>query len=162
MSLTKNIMEQLQKAPPDQAAHIRASDEKLRLDLKLADWGRLGCLLTRLDIEHTREGQLRIDPVRISEKISYLEERLEIIESEGGEGRTILRSSPPRVDGEGVSFFEVVLDRSTRLSLVRYRYDHKTEERTAVPASLARDTLERLLGDLITMAQEAPAGVTGR
>jgi hypothetical protein len=116
MSLTKNMMEQLHKAPPDQAADIRASDEKLRLDLKLADWGRLGCLLARLDIEHIREGQLRIDPVRISEKISYLEERLEIIESEGGEGRTILRSSPPRVDGEVISFFEVVLDRSTESS----------------------------------------------
>jgi hypothetical protein len=162
MSLTKNILEQLQETPPDQAADIRASDENLRLEVKLADWGRLGCLLSRLDMEHTREGKLRIDPVRISEKVSYLEERLEIIESEGGEGRTILRSSPPRVDGEVIKFFEIVLDRSTRLSLVRYRYDPGKEERTAAPAPLARETLERLLGDLIALAQEASEAVNGR
>jgi hypothetical protein len=155
MSLTNRITEQLQKAPPDQAADLRASDENLLLNLKLEDWGRLGCLLARLDIEHTREGQLSIDPVRISEKISYLEERLEIVESEGPEGRTILRSAPPRVDGEGISYFEVVLDGSTRLSLVRYKYDHQTEERKPAAAPLARDTLERLIGDLITMAEEA-------
>lgn len=155
MSLTKNMMEQLQKAPPDQAADLRASDEKLRLNLKLSDWGRLGCLLDEFDVEHTREGQLKIDPVRISKKISYLGERLEVIESEGGEGRTILRSSPPRTDGDGISFYEMVLDRATRLSLARYRYDHKTAQRTPMPAPLARDTLERLVGDLISMAQEA-------
>jgi hypothetical protein len=155
MSLKKNMMEQLQKAPPDQAVDIRASDEKLRLVLKLADWGRLGCLLDQFDVEHIREGQLKIDPARISKKLSYLGERLEIIESEGGEGRTILRSSPPRTDGDVISFYEVVLDRATRLSLARYRYDHKTEERTPMPAPLARETLERLLGDLISMAQEA-------
>ena len=155
MSLTKNMMEQLQKAPPDQAVDIRASDEKLRLNLKLADWGRLGCLLDEFDVEHVREGQLKIDPVRISEKISYLGEKLEVIESEKGAGRTILRSSPPRTDGGVISFYEMVLDRATRLTLTRYRYDHETEQRTPMPAPLARETLERLLGDLINMAQEA-------
>ena len=154
MSLTNNIMEQLQEAPPDQATDIRASDENLRMNLKLADWGRLGCLLARLDIEHTHEGRLKIDAAQISKRISYLEERLEIIESEGGEGRTILRSSPPRVDGEVISYFEVVLERSTRLSLVRYSYDPKIEERKPAPAPLARNTLERLVGDLITMVEE--------
>jgi hypothetical protein len=155
MNLTKTMMEQLQNAPPDQAADIRVSDEKLCLDLKLADWGRLGCLFARLDMEHAREGQLKIDPDRISKKISYLEERLELIESEGSEGKTILRSSPPRTDGDVISFYEVVLERATKLSLARYRYDHNMEERTPLPASLARETLERLLSDLIKMAEEA-------
>jgi hypothetical protein len=155
MSLTKKMMEQLQKAPPDQAADIRVSDETLRVNLKLADWGRLGCLLTRLDMEHVREGQLKIDPVRISKKITYLEERLEIIESEGGMGRTILRSSPPRTDGGMIGFYEMVLDRATGFSLTRFRYEHETGGRSPIPASLSRETLERLLGDLISMAQEA-------
>jgi hypothetical protein len=155
MSLTRNMMEQLQKAPPDHAADIRVSDEKLCLNLKLADWGRLGCLFSRFDMEHAREGQLKIDPDRISKKLSYLEERLELIESEGGEGKTILRSFPPKTEGEVISFYEVVLDRSTRLSLTRYRYDTKTGERLPMPASLGRESLERLLSDLIKMAQEA-------
>jgi hypothetical protein len=155
MSLTRNMMEQLQRAPFDQAADIRVSDETLRLDLKLADWGRLGCLLSWFDMEQAREGQLKINPDQISKTISYLEEGVEIIESEGGEGKTILHSSPPRTDGDVISFYEVVLDRATRLSLTRYRYEHRTDERTSLPASLARETLERLLRDLIQMAEEA-------
>jgi hypothetical protein len=155
MSLTKKMLEHLQKAPPDQAADIRVSDETLSVNLKLADWGRLGCLLTRLEMEHAREGQLKIDPVRISKKITYLEERLEIIESEGRRGRTILRSAPPRTDGGMIGFYEIVLDQATRLSLARYRYEHNTEGRTSIPASFSRETLERLLGDWITLGHEA-------
>ena len=148
MDLTKRIKEQLQKAPSDQAVEIGASEEKLRVEVKLADSSRLGCLLDRLHLEHTESGQLAIDPVEIVEQITYLGERLEIIETEGKEGMTILRSTPPRADGEVISFYEMVLDES----LVRYKYDPKTEERTPMPAPLTRDTLERLIGDLIELA----------
>jgi hypothetical protein len=152
MDLTKQINEQLQKAPADQALKVKASDEKLRVEVKLADSSRLGCLLDSLQIEHAKDGQLEVDPVQVVERITYLGERLEIIESEGEEGLSILRSAPPRVDGEVISFYEMVLDRSTRLSLVRYKHDPKTEERTPMPAPLTRDALERLIGDLIEMA----------
>jgi hypothetical protein len=154
MSLTKRINEQLQKAPPDQAVAIGASEEKLHVEVKLADSSRLGCLLDSLNLEHTEGGQLTVDPEKIVERITYLGERLEIIETEGNEGMTILRSTPPRVDGEVISFFEMVLDGSQKLSLVRYTYDPKTEERTPMPAPLTRDALERLVGDLIELASE--------
>lgn len=153
MSLTKRIHEELQKAPPDQAVAIGASEGKLRVEVKLADSSRLGCLLERLDLEHTAGGQLAVDPVQVVERITYLGERLEIIETEGKEGMTILRSTPPRVDGEVVSFYELLLERSTRLSLARYKHDPRTKTRTPMPAPLARDTLERLVGDLIELAQ---------
>jgi hypothetical protein len=152
MSLTKRINEQLQKATADQAMEVAASDEKLRVKVKLADYGRLGCLLDRLHLEHAKGGQLAVDPVQIVERITYLGERLEIIETEGEEGMTILRSTPPRVDGEVISFYEMVLDRSTKLSLVRYKHDHKTDGRTPMPAPLTRDALERLIEDLIELA----------
>jgi hypothetical protein len=152
MNLTKQINEQLQKAPADQALEVKASDEKLRVEVKLADYGRLGCLLDSLHIEHVKGGQLSVDPVQIVERITYLGERLEVIETEGEEGLTILRSTPPRVDGEVISFYEIGLDRSTRLSLVRYKHDPKTAERTPMPAPLTRDALERLIGDLIELA----------
>ena len=153
MSLTKRINEQLQKAPPDQAVAIGAAEGKLRLELKLADSSRLGCLLDRLHLEHTEGGQLAVDPAQIVERMTYLGERLEIIETEGKEGMTILRSTPPRVDGEVISFYEMVLEESTRLSLVRYKYDPETEERTPMPAPLTRDTLERLISDLIELGR---------
>lgn len=153
MDLTRRINEQLQKATADQAFEVAASDEKLRVEMKLADYGRLGCLLDRLHLEHAKDGQLSIDPEKIVERITYLGERLEVIEMEGEAGMTILRSKPPRVDGEVISFYEMVMDRSRKLSLMRYKYDPKTEERTSVPAPLTRDALERLVGDLIELAQ---------
>ena len=152
MSLTKRINEQLQKAPPDQPVAVGASEEKLRMEVKLADSSRLGCLLDSLHLEHTEEGQLAVDPVQVVEQITYLGERLEIIETEGNEGMTILRSTPPRVDGEVVSFYEMVLDRSTRLSLIRYEHDPNKEERIPMSAPLTRDALERLINDLIELA----------
>jgi hypothetical protein len=152
MSLTKRINEQLQKAPPDQAVRVGASKEKLRMEVKLADSSRLGCLLDSVHLEHTEGGQLAAEPEKIVERVTYLGERLEIIETEGKEGMTILRSTPPLVDGEVISFYELVLDRSTRLSLIRYKYDPETEERTPMPAPLTRDALERLIGDLVELA----------
>ena len=152
MTLAKRINDQLQSTSPDQSVDIRGTDEKLRVEVKLADCGRLGCLLDGLQLEHTEDGHLAVDPVQIAKKINYLEERLEIIETEGKAGRTILRSAPPRREDQSTSFFEMVLDRSTRLSLARYKYDPRTRKRTSVPAPLSRDTLERLIGDLIGLA----------
>jgi len=154
MTLTKRINEQLQRAPSDQAVEFQASDEKLRVEVKLADCGRLGCLLDRLHLEQAQDGHLAVDPDQIVGQITYLGERLEVIETEGEEGKSILRSTPPRVDGELISFFEMVLDRSEGLSLVRYKVDPKTGERTPMAAPLTRDTLERLISDLIALAQE--------
>jgi hypothetical protein len=151
MTLAKSINDQLQNASPNQAVEVRAFDEKLRLEVKLADCGRLGCLLDSLNLEHIQDGQLAVNAVQVAERITYLEERLDIIESEGEKGRTLLRSTPPKVDGQAVSFFEMVLDRSTRLSLVRYRYDANSGERTPASAPLTRDTLERLIGDLLEL-----------
>ena len=153
MSLTERINKQLQKAPPDQAVEVKASEGKLRVEIKLADSSRLGCLLDSLYLEHTEGGKMAVDPVQVVERITYLGERLQIIETEGNEGMTILRSTPPRVDGETVSFYELVLDRTTRLSLVRYKHDPRTKTRTPMPAPLTRDALERLISDLIELAQ---------
>jgi hypothetical protein len=153
MHLTKRISDQIDRAPSDQVVKILAFDEKLRVEVKLADCERLGCLLDRLNLEHTKDGHVLFDPVQIEGKVTYLGERLKVIETEEREGRTILRSSPPRVEGEVISFFEMVLDRFKTLSLVRYQYDPKMGERVPVPAALTRDTLERIISDLIELAQ---------
>lgn len=152
MTLAKSINDQLQNASPDQPVEMRAFDEKLRVEVKLADCGRLGCLLDSLNLEHVQEGHLAVDPVQVAERITYLEERLDIIETEGEEGRILLRSAPPKVNGQAISFFEVVLDRSTRLSLMRYMYDANSGVRMPVSAPLTRDALERLIRDLLELA----------
>jgi len=125
----------------------------LQVRLKLADWDRLGCLLERLEMKHAQGGSLGLDPARIAKKVTYLGEALAVIEAEEDGKKAILRSAPPRRDGEVVCFFEMVLDRSEGLSLVRYAYDRVRGERLTVPAPLTISALERLLADLMVLAE---------
>lgn len=150
----KRIINQLQNIPSGQAGEFQAFEGNLRIAVKFADRDRLGFLIKRLDVGHSREGPLALDPGRIEDQVTYLGERLQVIETEENRGISILRSAPPRIEGEVISFFEMVLDRAKGLSLVRYEYDRRRRERTSVPLSLTRDTLERLLMDLIGLARE--------
>jgi hypothetical protein len=153
MKRAEQIISQMRRnlAGPD--GEIQAMVGGLQVRLKLADWDRLGCLLERLEITHARGGTLGLDPARIEAKVTYLGEPLAVIEAEEDGGKTILRSAPPRRDGEEVCFFEMVLDRSEGLSLVRYAYDRLRKERLTVPAPLTISTLDRLLTDLVELAE---------
>lgn len=152
MRLMENISQALRKAPLDQGSVVQASDGNLRMEVKLADWGRLGCLLDTLRLEKRPGGQLNLQPKEIAAQVTYLGERLEIIENEGEAGRVILRSSPPRRDGEVIRFFEVVLNRGKDVSLMRYEYDPQVSQRVQVHMPLSRDTLQRLVRDWIDLA----------
>ncbi len=154
MLLSKRITDQLQNVPFRQGGEIQAVEGNLRVEIKLSDWDRLGCLLKRICIARSQGDPLALDPARIEDRITYLGERLDIIERDGVGGRSILRSAPPRIDGEVISFFEMVLDKAKGLSLMRYQYDRRQGERTPVPASLTRDVLERLVADLIGLIEE--------
>jgi hypothetical protein len=152
MRLQKELNRRLQQIPSDQAAVISVSDSRLGIDLHLSDWNRLGCLLEGLTLERRGDAQLSLDPTRIVEQITYLEESLSIIETEIESGRAILRSSPPRINDCSTSFFEVDLDQRRGLILRRYTYDRDLGERFPVAAPLSSATLERLISDLIQLA----------
>ncbi len=154
MILAKRITGQLNRVPSGQAGEIQTVAGDLRIEIKFSDYDRLGCLLNSLELEHSKGGLLALDPLRIEGQVTYLEERLKTIETEGKTGRTILRSAPPRINGNTTSFYEMILDPAEGLSMVRYKYDCQRRERTPVPSSLTRNILERLLADLIGLARE--------
>jgi hypothetical protein len=154
MKLAERIINQIRRVPLAPAGEIQAVEGNLQMRVKLADWDRLGCLLEKLEIKNARGGSLGIDPSQIAEKVTYLGEALAVIEGEDDGRKAILRSAPPRTDGELICFFEMVLDRSEGLFLVRYAYDRVRGERLAVPAPLTISTLERLLTDLMGLATE--------
>jgi hypothetical protein len=154
MALFKNINDQMASAASGTPTKIQASDGKLRVEMTLEDCDRLGCLFKRLDLEWTLGSKLAIDPAQIESRVTYLGEKIQLLETEGGKGKTILRSTPPRIDQEATSFFEMVLNPSRGLSLVRYKFDPKTRQRTSVAAPLARETVERLIKDLIAIISE--------
>lgn len=152
MTLAKRIHDQLELAPLHQKSEIRAHDDRIRVELSIADCGRLGCLLNRLELRQNMGQPLIMNPSLISERVTYLGERLELIEREGKEGSAVLRSSPPRKDGVVISFFEMILHGNKVLTLSRYEYDPDEGERTSVPATLTHETLKRLVNDLINLA----------
>jgi len=148
-----HIINQIQRVLSSPDAEIQAKVGDLQVRLKLADRDRLGCLLERLEIKQAQGNPLGLDPTRIARKVTYLGEALAVIEVEEGGEKAILRSAPPRTDEEWISFFEMVLDRTEGLSLVRYAYDRVRGERLTVPAALTISTLDRLLTDLIDIAE---------
>ena len=147
----ENIIKQLQNGPSGQAEEILAADGGLQVRLQLADQDRLGCLVERLEMKCTNGQSLKLDPVRIEKEMTYLGEPLRIIELEKYWGKAILRSFPPRMENGTVSFFEMVIDRSNGLSLTRLAYDRYLGKRSAIPIPLTRETLERLLADLVNL-----------
>jgi len=152
MKPAEHIIDQIPRVLSGSGGDIQAMVGDLQVRIKLADRDRLGCLLERLEIKHAQGNPLGFDPTRIAGKVTYLGEALAVIEVEGSGKKAILRSAPPRSGGELISFFEMVLDRSEGLSLVRYAYDRVRGERLTVPAPLTISTLDRLLTDLIDLA----------
>jgi hypothetical protein len=154
MEKTNHIIEVLRQAPLGSREEFVATEDRVRISIRVADWDRLGCLFDGLKLEHIAGRPLLIDPAAIVERINYLGEQLAEIEHDPAGGRIILRSKPPRDENGLVSFFEMVIDRHEGLTLVRYEYDRHHHRRIAVSAPLTRETLERLLTDLTALAQD--------
>jgi len=152
MAKAEHIISQLQKGPFGQAGEIFAEDGDLEVRVQLADWDRLGCRLEKLEMKGTQGHSLKFDPIRLEKELTYLGEPLRIVELEKHRGKAILRSFPPRRENGTVSFFEMVLDGPEGVSLTRLAYDRHLGQRSPVPVSLTRDTLDRLLGDLVNLA----------
>ncbi len=152
MTPTEQIQTQLEHGPAGGGGAIHAGDRDVEVRVRLADWDRLGCLLERLELQHTKGQPLRIAPPAIADTITYLGESLRVIETEEARGRAILRSGRPIVRGGKPEYFEVILDPTPGLTLSRYAYDSERGERVAIAAPLTRQALERLVEDLLSLA----------
>lgn len=150
----EKIMQAVRKGPWEPDQQILASDGSLQVRVQLADWDRLGCLLERLEIRPTQGCFLKVDPLWIEKEIRYLGEPLKIIELEKYQGKALLRSFPPRRENGTVHFFELVIDPREGLSFNRLSYDRSLGSRTQTPVPLTRETLERLLADLVSLASK--------
>jgi len=146
-----HLTKKLHQMPSGQSGEVWSVEDKLRLGVNLADWDRLGCLLQRVEMKPVGGCRLEINPQLVAETITYLGEELAVIEKEEGRGKAVLRSVHPRTEEGRISFFEMLLDAAEGMSLARYVYDRTRGERSAIPASMARETLDRLLKDLIAL-----------
>ena len=152
MASAENIVKQVQNWPSGRAGELLAADGGLQVSVKIADSDRLGCLLEGLEMKGTGGLRLSLDPVRVEKEVTYLGEPLKIVELEKYRGKALLRSFPPRREKETVLFLELTIDREEGLSLRRLAYDRSLGTRSPAPIPVTRDTLERLLADLLSWA----------
>ena len=105
---------------------------KVTADVKPTDQPIM--MVTRIEIEALRSGDLRNQAAAIVEKINYLGCELKVIEVDGVSNAVQIRSSKPAADG----YIEIVLRGGRSLSF----------EKKGEPLRLSKGDYEKLLRDL--------------
>jgi hypothetical protein len=87
----------------------------------------------------------------LSKRLTYLLEPISPIETDS-QGCTVqMRSMPPHKEDKVTSYYELLVSRDGRLSLVRYQRA-PGNPRQAIAAHVTREVLVRLVGDLSSAA----------
>ncbi len=82
----------------------------------------------------------------LSERLSYLLEPVEPIESDALTCTVQMRSNPPQKDDDGSNYYELLVKAGGELSLERYRKEPGAK-RTPLDTTVTREVLLRLAGD---------------
>ena len=141
----------------DQPKRLDVEAEGYRLELELQAADKFGVELggIRLQPELPADWQpdaLRAWGHRISERIRYLLEPIEASELDTGKGQLLLRSSPPEKRNRDRRYYELLLEKTGRASLQRYRYSAKEGSRASEPIRCTPEQLEKLVDDLVDTA----------
>ena len=137
---------------------LEAQDLRVRFRVEVAD--RVGCAVAGFRVEDLRapapdaEG-LRAWADRVAGRVTYLMERVAVVEADASSGSALLRSAPPDRRGDTRSYYEMALRPPGTLTLARYRYRTGDRTRTEVPCHLTREAFERLVDDLAETVRAA-------
>lgn len=93
---------------------------------------------------------------QVLEQLSYLEDRLRLVEQDPVREAIVLRSETPQTESDGLSFLELQLLQNGATHLQRLRYCRNTGEREAVDMVFTERLLERFAQDL-NQISETPA-----
>jgi hypothetical protein len=128
------------------------------LSLNLADYDRYSVILRHLEIcdnhfvvgDSNTKDFLRQAATTITQRITYLEEPLTLIELDAHNGVAQLRSAPPISTATEIIYWELNLWRAPhpRVRLARYRWTAKDYERTPLNHPLTFVAIGRLAQDL--------------
>jgi hypothetical protein len=132
----------------DETEFLKTRKGEFHATLHFCDQDRIGCRLDNIEVKPLNDTRLLIDPSLVAKTLSHLDGGLVVIEAEGPGRRAVLRSALPHPVGSTIHFFEMVIDPRDGLVLRRYVHDLAAGERTAVPFSMTRDAIDRLVSDL--------------
>lgn len=81
-------------------------------------------------------------------RVTYLMERLKVMELDTVNAQLLVRSEKPHSDGAGVSFFEAIFHNCGQVSFYRNLVHGLNKTKSRTPFILTPDVLERLCEDL--------------
>lgn len=130
---------------------------RTELRSRLASVDRLACEIESIHAVHPQcsqktEAQMRELADGLSEQLSYLEERLVILEIDRVTPEVQLRSDQPRTDGSRRSYYEVRVGKGG-IALLRFRKETK-KPRQSIAATLTRDVFCRVCSDMVAILEQ--------
>jgi|GEM_PF-6908359 len=125
---------------------------RAELRARIASVDRLACEVELISITDPRLNSLSTEQLqaiadRLAESLSYLEERLVVLEVDSLASDVQMRSETPRVEAEAKSYFEVHVGK-LGITLQRFAKQPSTK-RQQVPAALTRSVFTRTCIDLV-------------
>jgi hypothetical protein len=137
-----------------QTLELSSARQALRIELAALDG--LACSFTVIAITlpaltGASATALKSHAEALSKRLTYLLEPISPIETDS-QGCTVqMRSMPPHKEDNVTSYYELLVSREGRLSLVRYRRS-PGNARERIAAHVTREVLVRLVGDLTAPA----------
>lgn len=136
------------------ALRCRDGDQSLEADLVALD--SLACAFERLTLASAKLAGASVDQLKraaeaLSARITYLLEPVQPIEVDPDKCVVQLRSVPPQQDEAKTSYYELLVQRSGEISLIRYEYV-AGQGRAPIAAQVTREVLARLVDDFAAVA----------
>jgi len=146
---------------PDKKTHFTSSIDGVSVRVNSDDWDRLSVSLVDLEVNVTNPQTPEDEEAfmkrcnRLSERIGYLEESLKAVEVDETGKIGIIRSDPPVVEENTISYFEIEVNGKTgRISLARVVQDNESGQDRPGRIVLGYHLLSRLIDDLSASASD--------
>jgi len=135
---------------------LRAREGNQELSVELVALDSLACAFERLALSSTTLAGASVDRLKktaeaLSSRVNYLMEPVQPIEVDPEQCTVQLRSVPPQKDEDKTSYYELLVQRSGEISLMRYEHVDG-QGRAPVPAHVTREVLARLVEDFSAVA----------
>lgn len=135
---------------------LRCQEGDQHLSVELTALDSLACAFERMSFSSGRLAGAPVDRLKrvaetLSAKINYLLEPMQPIEVDPEQCTVQLRSVPPQKDDDRTTYYELLVQRTGEISLMRYQHT-AGQGRTITPAQVTREVLGRLVEDFASAA----------
>jgi len=145
-------LDDLAQVSDDRAKNVDVNFDIAELHCRFVQVDRLACEVNAIVVTSTKCQQLSVQQLQaiasdLSNQLTYLEERLIVLEVDRETPEVQMRSMSPREEADANCYFEVHVGRQG-ISLRRFA-KKPGKPRQVIPATLTRDVLFRVCSDLI-------------